>query len=289
MAFAGAQLRSAGRLRGVLAGRGEAMVRLYVYPRPLPHVVPEAWRDLAQPVLDRAGNLVDWRFSYPYGDLPDDTRVEDLRYRFRRWRSGFVIDRVAGDAATVTAFVACAEHHSDVGLLHVLRLDEGRIRTHDLSRAAWQAGRAVAAMSASGEIGLGVFAADRGRLVRGFATGRSAVTIVADDATALTATTDSVVVDQRPADSTHGGRTVLRGWRHADGETLVLTDGGWVPLLDPHAAGMLAAVAPGVAHVRTAPVALSRMFAGLVVSVADMAGVAAAANAELISRTGPAM
>jgi hypothetical protein len=105
------------------------------------------------------GNVIDWRLRYRLEDPESDASAARQRWLFRQWRSQFVIDRLAGDCAAVAAFLDWADRNCDVSLLHVLRLDEGRIRSRDVPRAGWQAGRAGAAMRASGELGVGVIAA----------------------------------------------------------------------------------------------------------------------------------
>jgi hypothetical protein len=171
-----------------------------------------------------------------------------------------------------------------VTLLHVLRLPEGQIAWKDAMRVAWQARRAGGACRSSGEQGLGVFADDGRRLVRGFVTGPGSVTVLADDQMALTATAEGLMLEKQ---GPRGGRVPIRGWRRTGADVSVLTDEAVAPLTDRHAVRMLTALAPGVDVVRTAPVALSRLFAGIVVNVADLAETAASVHRPLISRIGP--
>jgi hypothetical protein len=72
---------------GLLAETGTAMIWLMLHDH-VPDVPPEPLRQFANPVHDRDGELIDWRFRPPQlADPPDVQRDMAAFEAFRHWRA----------------------------------------------------------------------------------------------------------------------------------------------------------------------------------------------------------
>ena len=266
---------------GVLSAGGDAMMHVLACTASFPTTLPDRWRDLAAPVRDNRDRLIDWRLRP--GVNRDTGALAAEEDEFRSWRAQFQTERLIGDVATVRAFLDWAVSRLDVSALHPLRLAEGRIDPHDLSRAAWQASKAAALCRASGDLGVGVFAAHRDGMLRGFDCSQDEVTVLANDA----ATVRAVAEGLRVTCASHDSEISVTGWQlNADGVQLTTTTGESVQA-DHGLARLLGAVSIGVSPAAVRPVPLSRVFSGVTSGIAEIARLGDVRHTPLLFSTGP--
>jgi hypothetical protein len=257
---------------GVLADGGTALVRLFVFTRPVPQQAPPQLASLLEPERRRDGTVVDWHFS------ADATPAD--RERLRAWRSSYVTERLIGDVATVRAFIDWADRHCDVSALHGLRLAEAHFSPHSVMRVARQASEAADLCRRLGENGLGLLGGERLGLIRGFVTSLGPVNVLTDRHASVIAGVDSLTVYDNIA-----GKFNVSGWREDERGLVATTPDGEVALGNGHAAHLLQKMAPGYESVTVHPVPLTRIFAELIGFLPEMAQEAANSHTELLAHT----
>jgi hypothetical protein len=257
---------------GVLADGGTAVVRLFVFTRPVPQQAPPQLASLLEPERRHDGTVVDWHFS------ADATPAD--RERLRAWRSSYVAERLIGDVATVRAFIDWADRHCDVSALHGLRLAEAHFSPHSVMRVARQASEAADLCRRLGENGLGLLGGERLGLIRGFVTSLGPVNVLTDRHASVTASTAGLTVYDSIA-----GKSNVTGWREDERGVVATTPDGEVALDNGHAARLLQKMAPGYESVTVHPVPLTRIFAELIGFLPEMAREAANSHTELLAHT----
>ncbi len=264
---------------GVLAAGGTCTLRAYVYTGSVPDRAPAEWDERAEPVRDRAGDVVDWRLAP--GRVSGPAAAD--RSAFRRWRADWVTDRVMGDRAEIDGFLDWADHRCDVSLLHVLRLPEASLPWTRAARAAWQASQAVATARSLAETGVGLCSTRRGGLVRGFVTCLGPVRVLAAGDTEVTADADGLLLRQG------GLADRVLGWRTGPDGTVVRTPSGEVALGTTPAGTLVRSLAPADHEIVVDAVPLHRLFAGIGLRVPEIARVAQAARHPIVFRYGAAV
>jgi hypothetical protein len=257
---------------GVLADGGTALVRLFVFTRPVPQQAPPQLASLLEAERRHDGSVVDWH-------LRAEVSLADLE-RLRVWRSGYVTERLIGDVATVRAFIDWADRHCDVSALHGLRLAEAHFSPHSVMRVARQASEAADVCRRLGESGLGLLGGERLGLVRGFVTSGGPVNVLTDRHASVTASADGLTVYDSVA-----GKFNVTGWREDERGVVATTPEGEVTLGNGHAARLLQKMAPGYESVTVHPVLLTRIFAELIGFLPEMAREAANSHTELLAHT----
>jgi hypothetical protein len=254
---------------GVLSKGGGAMVHLLISDPAFVHALPQRWQAHVAAVRDNHGELIDW--------LPVPGLAADEREQFLRLRGAYQQERLIADVATVRAFLRWADRHMDVCVLHVLRLPLGRIEPHDLAKACWQA--TTAGRLARAEAGgVGVFAAGRPGLLRGFAT--STTLIAAAD------TSCEVRDGQLWVTSGSVHELPVSGWvTDAEGVQLTGLDGSSVHA-DRRLARLLETVSMGTRAVDVRSISLGQVFAGITSGVAEMARLAESRQRPLLINSG---
>jgi len=258
---------------GVLADGGTALVRLFVFTRPVPQQAPPQWASLLEAERRHDGTVVDWHFSAEAS--PAD------RERLRAWRGGYVTERLIGDVATVRAFIDWADQRCDVSALHGLRLAEAHFSPHSVMRVARQASEAADLCRRLGENGLGLLGGERLGLVRGFVTSGGPVNVLTDRHASVIASADGLTV----YDDHIAGKFNVTGWREDERGVVATTAEGEVALGTGHAAHLLQKMAPGYESVTVHPVPLTRIFAELIGFLPEMAREAANSHTELLAHT----
>jgi hypothetical protein len=257
---------------GVLADGGTALVRLFVFTRPVPQQAPPQLASLLEAERRHDGSVVDWHFR-------SEASLADIE-RLRVWRSSYVTERLIGDVATVRAFIDWADRHCDVSALHGLRLAEAHFSPHTVMRVARQASEAADLCRRLGENGLGLLGGERLGLVRGFVISGGPVNVLTDRHASVTASGDGLTVHDNIA-----GKFNVTGWREDERGVVATTPKGEVTLRNGHAARLLQKMAPGYESVTVHPVPLTRIFAELIGFLPEMAREAANSHTELLAHT----
>jgi hypothetical protein len=278
-------------LTGVMAAPGTGTVWLTTFHAPVPHRPPAQLEEDVRPVHDRTGRLLDWVFQL--GALRDEA-IAVRHAAVQKWRSTWADERAIGDAATVVQFVDWAQRQIDAIALSRLCQTVGHFEPEELPKVHWEVARATQLCRASNQNGLGLMS-DGKRLARGFVTGPSPLTLLSGYGTCLEVVGEQLVltVDKFTAtqlvDAGHPGARefAVTSWRHTPRGVTAMTNHGPIELGHSHPSEFLHALAPGAAIVEVQPVPLSRMFAYLMVSVADIASLADHARQPLLVYRNP--
>lgn len=271
---------------GVLARGGSAMVHALVYHHPTPQVPPVWFEELADPIFDAEGKILDWQLSLRKLLANRDEHVHDVWSTFSTWRRTFVADHLLGDRATVRAFLRWADRVSDVSTLHALNLENACIEAKVTPRLAWQVLQAETVCRQRGELGLGVSVPQHPGLVRGFVVEDEPLLVLGDRDAQVTAVRSGLVV-RDPSLPEVPGELLVHGWVvDAEGVTAI-TDEGPVALGHSSGGRLLSQVAPGVAHAAVGPAPLTAVFSVLLVALRDSAQLASSDRVPLYIRTGP--
>ncbi len=273
---------------GILAGDGAAMVHAFVYHHAVPQQPPADFADLAEPIRSADGSVQDWQLSMRKLLAHRDAPVHDVWARFAAWRRTYVAERVVGDRATVRAFLAWADHRTDVSSLHVLDLHTGRVEPAITPTVAFQVGEAEAACRAADETGLGVSVPQRPGLVRGFLVGDEPVLLLADGRGSAVSAVPAGIDLVDPALPGGPAHLLVHGWLTTPDGVTAVTDEGPVELGASSGGRLLAAVAPGCAQVAVAPAPLASIFGPLFLGLREAATMASADLLPLYVRTGAA-
>lgn len=271
---------------GILAADGSAMVHALVYHHAVPQVPLEEFADFVEPIRTEEGQVQDWHLSMRKLLAHRDAPVHELWTAFGAWRRSYVKERVVGDLATVHAFLAWADHRTDVSALHVLNLRNARVEAGLTPTVAFQVGEAEAACRAARDTGLGVTTPQRPGLVRGFCLGDEPLLLLADRGTAVSAVRGGLdLVDPTLA----GGpeHLLVHGWVVASDGVTAVADEGTVELGTARGGRLLAQLAPGCEHVAVLEVPLLSVFGPLLLALREAATTASADLLPLYVRTGP--
>jgi hypothetical protein len=260
---------------GVMATPGTGTVWLTTFHAPVPRKPPVQLEDDVRPVHDRSGRLLDWVFQL--GVLGEEG-IANRHAAVQKWRSTWADERAIGDAATVVQFVDWAEHHVDATALSRLCQTVGHFEPEELPKLHWEVQRATQVCRATDENGIGLMY-DGHRLARGFLAGPSPLTLLSGHGICLEVVGEQLVltVDRSTATQLLDSRTrefVVVSWQQTPSGTNAMTNHGPIELRHGHASEFLQALAPGAPTVAVQTIRLSRMFAYLMVSVADIARLA---------------
>jgi hypothetical protein len=261
----------------ILSGDGPKLIHAAVAHNPTPQSAPAGLADLVVPVRDAHGHVTDWKLAA--GDEPR-TKAE-----FSRWHDGFVTDAVICDVATARGLMNWARGRSDLSELGILRLPHARISVRHARKLAWQL-HAVADLCGKVEAtGIGISAREDTGLARGFVATEGPLLLLSDGGTWVAATGAGLLLHTGGPD--HLNLHVI-GWSVSEGNVTAHTeDRGEVELRSSSAAKMLSQVAPGLRTAVVRRVPLTTVYAGLFVTLADMALLASLGNTTLlIDRSG---
>jgi hypothetical protein len=254
----------------ILAGEGPTLIHAAVAHQAAPQEPPSNLEGVVVPVRDRQGIVRDWKLA---GDIDPAARAD-----FARWHEGFVTEAVVGDVATARGLMNWARGRIDLSELGILQLPHARIGSRHARRLAWQLQNAAEECSKMHASGVGVSTPQHPGLARGFVCAEGPLMLLADGPTWVAASQAGLVLHADELEAT----LLVHGWKVADANVTVFTDEGEVDLWGSRAGRLLVRVAPGLtdAVVREAP--LTKVFAGLFVTLADMALLAALGNRQLL-------
>jgi len=252
----------------MLAGDGPTLIHASVSHSATPQTPPSNLAEQVVPVRNAAGEVADWR-------LTDDQPA--LKSEFARWHDGFVTESVIGDVATVRALRSWGRGRVELSELGILQLPHARVSPRHARKMAWQLH--IAAEKCAGDHnGLGVSASEHSGLARGFLCQVGPVILLTDKNAWVAASSAGLLVhaDEEP-DTTF----LVHGWSVSNGNVTATTDDGEVDLWNSRAAKLLTRVAPGLSTAVVRQVPLTTVFAGMFVTLADMALMAALENTAL--------
>lgn len=272
---------------GVLARGGSALVHTLVYHHPTPQTPPVWFEDLADPIFDADGKILDWQLSLGKLLAHRDEHVHDVWTTFATWRRTFVLDRLAGDRATVRAFLHWGDRVTDVSTLHAINLDTACIEAKVAPRVAWQVAQAETVCRQRGELGLGVSIPQQPGLVRGFVVEDEPLLVLGDRDARVSAVRSGLVVHD-PALPDVPPDLLVHGWVVEPDGVTAISDEGPVSLGSSSGGRLLAQVAPGVSHASVGPAPLTSVFSVLFLALHDAAQLACLDRVPLYVRTGPA-
>jgi hypothetical protein len=276
---------------GLLIQTGTAMVWLLAHDH-VPSSPPAQLSKLATPVRDRDGRLIDWKFVAPIDSTPSEhAEVMTAFPTFRQWRAGWAIERAIADAATLELFLAWADHHTDVSSLHVLHLQHGHIDARAVPRAYWQVRQLGERLDRAGN-GLGLLDASTDRTIRALPCSDRAVTLLADPEVELTVRDNALELSARDDTSAREPSarrefrrlTISTGWQVGVDEAVVSTVDG--PVRIGQGSALLRHISAGHEAVRLAAVPMSRLFAPVLASLADITHLAETSHLALHVRHG---
>jgi hypothetical protein len=255
----------------MLAGDGPTLIHAAVAHDPAPQAAPASLEGMVVPVRDPNGVVRDWRLA-----SEEQSRV---REEFARWHEGFVTEAVVGDVSTVRCLRGWGRGRVNLSELGVLQLPHARISPRHARKLAWQLHVAAEECAKDQAYGVGVSAADRSGLVRGFVSQQGPLMLLAEGAAWIAASPNGLVVH---TDAAPDQTLLVRGWLVRDGKVTALTDDGEIELGTSVAGKLLIKVAPGLSDAVVRQVPLTTVFAGMFVTLADMALLAALGNTQLL-------
>jgi hypothetical protein len=261
----------------MLAGDGPVLIHATVSHHPTPQSAPPNLESFVSPIRDADGSVKDWRLN--------DEGVAATRTEFSRWHDGFVSEAVVGDVATVRALRSWGRGRVELSELGILQLPHARVSSRHARKMAWQLHSAAEECAKANQLGLGVSSSEHAGLARGFVCQEGPLMLLTEGNAWVAATPAGLLVhtDENP-DTT----LLVHGWSALDGHVSVITDDGEVDLHKSRAGKLLTRVAPGLESAVVRQVPLTTIFAGLFVTLADMALMAALGNTALrIDRTNP--
>jgi hypothetical protein len=255
----------------VLAGQGHALIHAAVLRHPAPQSAPTALADSVIPIRDSAGRVLDWRLA-----KIDEPQV---RAEYARWHDGFVTEAVIGDVATVGGLLNWARGRVDLSELGILQLPHARVSPGHARRMAWQLQRAADECAKSHDVGLGVMAEGHSGLARGFYCPEDRLTLLSEGDSWVAASLAGLLLHAgQHQDRTH----LVSGWHLSEGNVRIQTDEGEVDLGTSQAGKLLIQVALGLKEAIVHEVPLTKVFAGLFVTLADMALLASIGGGQLL-------
>jgi hypothetical protein len=273
---------------GLLAETGTAMIWLMLHDH-VPDVPPEPLRQFANPVHDRDGELIDWRFRPPQlADPPDVQRDMAAFEAFRHWRAQWTTERAIADAATVKVFLAWADRHAHVTALHLLSLHHAHIDADAVPRVCWQIAQLRNYLERAGD-GLGILDADRGTVIRGFPPiDDQPLTLLAnlDAQLQLVESQLTLATRRHGTGSVEPFRIAVKGWQVGDDDVRVITPDGEINIRNAPVAALLTQLSAGHPAIRLAPVPLKTLFAPMLASLTDITRLANTGRAKLYVRRG---
>jgi hypothetical protein len=279
-----------GGLTGAMVQPGTGSVWLTTFHRPVPDGPPAELRHDVRPIRDRSGRLLDWVF---HADPAGAERVAERYAAVQRWRANWADERAIGDALTVAAFVGWVEPRLDVTALPRLAKPVSHFEPQELPRLRWEADSAARMCRASKDNGVGLLQ-DGDRLLRGFVGGAEPLTVLSGYGAGLELTGAQLILStdhpaaRLPADEPLGPREcVISGWHDTSTGVSVRTEDGELELGQHPATRLLHMLAPNAPMVQVRPVPLARIFAYLMVSVADITSLADHARQPLLVYRNP--
>jgi hypothetical protein len=255
----------------MLAGDGPTLIHAAVAHNPAPQAAPANLEGMVVPVRDAGGVVKDWRLA-----SDEQSRV---REEFARWHDGFVTEAVVGDVATVRGLRGWARGRVNLSELGILQLPHARISPRHARKLAWQLRVAAEECGKERGIGIGVSATDQSGLARGFVAQEGPLMLLADGGAWIAASEAGLVVH---ADELPDTTLLVQGWTVREGNVIAHTDSGDVDLWTSRAGKLLVRVAPGLSDAVVRQVPLTTVFAGLFVTLADMALLASLGNTQLL-------
>ncbi|HEY2041776.1 MAG TPA: hypothetical protein VGH11_03795 [Jatrophihabitans sp.] len=256
----------------ILSGDGPKLIHAAVAHNPTPQSAPAGLADLVVPVRDAHGYVTDWKLA-----AADEPRT---KAEFSRWHDGFVTDAVICDVATARGLMNWARGRTDLSELGILRLPHARISVRHARKLAWQLHAAADLCGKVDATGIGICAREDAGLARGFVASEGPVMLLSDGGTWVAAGGAGLLLH------TGGPEPMdlhVTGWSVTNGNVTAHTaDQGDVDLWTSPAAKMLTKVAPGLSTAVVRRVPLTTVYAGLFVTLADMALLASLGNTSLL-------
>jgi len=255
----------------ILAGDGPTLIHAAVAHDPTPQAPPASLEGMVVPVRDAAGTVRDWRMASEEQDR--------IREEFARWHDGFVTEAVIGDVATVRGLRGWGRGRINLSELGILQLPHSRVSPRHARKMAWQLHLAAEECAKVQAFGIGVSATDHSGLCRGFVCQEGPLMLLAEGGAWVAGSTAGLVVH---VDEDLGTTLLVHGWRVHEGSVTAFTDQGEVDLWKSRAGKLLTRVAPGLPEAVVRQVPLTTVFAGMFVTLADMALLAALGNTQLL-------
>ncbi len=278
------------RFAGALTGPDTSLIHLSVYriPRPEP---PAALRNALEPVLDRDGQIRDWRLSAtqdspPEGGAPAKHRPADIDVlrSYRQWRSSYVSERILGDVGTLEGLLRWTDRQLDSTVLHAFHLPECKLHFKECLRARSDASRARDLCRNPVHQGLALYLDDHRAPARGFYAGDEPTVIAATSGIKLIATTSELRLQAELSQTAND--TKIIGWRHVEGQCLLSTAEGGEQQADAQVGALLRQLAPAAKKVTVRQLPLTTIFGPLLEPIIDMTGIAIRQQSELQVRRG---
>jgi len=275
----------------VLAGDGPMLIHATVAHDEVPQTAPANLESAVIAIRDADSTVKDWRLT---GSQPEAVRRE-----FDHWHASFVTEAVVGDVAAVRGLRTWARGRINLSELGALQLPHARISPRHARKLAWQlqvaadecrADHPRDAETAAGGLGIAATGeAGHNGLIRGFVARDELTLLLTDGQSWVASRSDGLVLSDpeligKPGFTATDAMVLVHGWRVEQDRTVTVLghEGAELNVGSGSAARLLKALAPGVDAVVVRPAPLTTVFAGLFVTLADLALLAAAGNRPLL-------
>jgi hypothetical protein len=266
---------------GLLTDGGKDMLHAVVHTAHVPGQPPPGLTSVVRGVHDHHGLLVDWELADPRLPLVAEPRQFQ---EFHAWRSRFADERALGERALATSFVRWAGQYVETSALESLTTGSATLGPPSVIRLKWQLDQARKACSAHGGEAIGLFVPGaRSTPMRGFVPRNPPATVLGDAHHELSAGPGGL--ELRHHEHGESMSWALTGW-HLDHDGVRISTAMGTVLVDDAAAELLRAAGSNYPDIEVRSFPLQRLFAPLMMALADAASIAISCHTGLTLYSG---